>query len=126
MTGAGKTIAIARPAATVVILRDGRQGLEVFMVVRHQEIDFALVFPGSKVDAQDEDPAWSDFAPSAAGAPDRAILVAAAREAFEEAGLVLARPSGEQGLMDADASAGRDLSGAACHWERHLPRHRPR
>jgi len=107
MTGAGKTIAIARPAATVVILRDGRQGLEVFMVVRHQEIDFAsgaLVFPGGKVDAQDEDPAWSDFAPSAAGAPDRAILVAAAREAFEEAGLVLARPSGEQGLMDADAA----------------------
>jgi alkylhydroperoxidase family enzyme len=49
MSDAGKSIAVARPAATVVILRDGRQGLEVFMVVRHHEIDFAsgaLVFPG--------------------------------------------------------------------------------
>jgi 8-oxo-dGTP pyrophosphatase MutT (NUDIX family) len=98
MAGAGKTIAVARPAPTVVILRDGRQGLEVFMVVRHQQIDFAsgaLVFPGGKVDARDEDPAWSDFAPSAADAPDRAVLVAA-RETFEEAGLVLARRTGEQ------------------------------
>ena len=107
MSGAGKKIAVAHPAATVVILRDGRQGLEVFMVVRHHEIDFAsgaLVFPGGKVDAQDEDPAWSDFAPSTAGAPDRAVLVAAARETFEEAGLVLARRTGERGLMGAAAA----------------------
>jgi 8-oxo-dGTP pyrophosphatase MutT (NUDIX family) len=64
MPGA-KSIAVARPAATVVILRDGRQGLEVFMVVRHHEIDFssgALVFPGGKVDGQDKEPAWSEFA----------------------------------------------------------------
>ena len=55
-----------RPAATVVILRDGPDGIEVFMVVRHHEIDFAsgaLVFPGGKVDEQDADPAWADFAP---------------------------------------------------------------
>ena len=37
------------PASTVLIIRDGKIGLEVFMVVRHHEIDFAsgaLVFPG--------------------------------------------------------------------------------
>src|SRR5262249_52298519 len=107
MCGAGESTAVARPAATIVILRDGRQGLEVFMVVRHHEIDFAsggLVFPGGKVDAQDEEAAWSDFAPSAASTSDRAFLVAAARETFEEAGLVLARRIGERSLLDADAA----------------------
>ena len=37
------------PAATILLLRDGTEGLEVFMVVRHHQIDFAsgaLVFPG--------------------------------------------------------------------------------
>ena len=89
-----RSVAIPRPAATVVILRDGREGVEVFMVVRHHEIDFAsgaLVFPGGKVDEADADPAWGELAPSAAAAPDRAFMVAAARETFEEAGLVLAR-----------------------------------
>src|SRR5215831_12019269 len=107
MSDAGKSIAVARPAATVVILRDGRQGLEVFMVVRHHEIDFAsgaLVFPGGKVDKQDQDPAWSEFAASTAGTLDRAFVVAAARETFEEAGLVLARRAGEGGLMDTGAA----------------------
>ena len=39
------------PAATILIVRDGEQGLEVFMVKRHHQIDFvagALVFPGGK------------------------------------------------------------------------------
>jgi 8-oxo-dGTP pyrophosphatase MutT (NUDIX family) len=107
MSDAGKSIAVARPAATVVILRDGRQGLEVFMVVRHHEIDFAsgaLVFPGGKVDGLDEDPAWSEFVAVPVGPLERAFVVAAARETFEEAGLVLARRVGEEGLMDADAA----------------------
>ena len=45
-------------ASTVVIIRDGVSGLEVFMVVRHHQIDFAagaLVFPGGKVDKSDYD-----------------------------------------------------------------------
>jgi 8-oxo-dGTP pyrophosphatase MutT (NUDIX family) len=101
---AGKAPAVPRPAATAIILRDGSAGLEVFMVVRHHEIDFAsgaLVFPGGKVDEQDADPAWAELAPSAASAPDRAFLVAAARETFEEAGLLLARRRGGSELVDA-------------------------
>ena len=46
------------PASTVLIIRDGTSGLEIFMVVRHHEIDFAagaLVFPGGKVDKSDFD-----------------------------------------------------------------------
>jgi 8-oxo-dGTP pyrophosphatase MutT (NUDIX family) len=96
--------AAPRPAATVVILRDGREGLEVFMVVRHHEIDFAsgaLVFPGGKVDAHDGDPAWGPLAAFDVPALDRAFVVAAARETFEEAGLVLARRRGTQVMLGA-------------------------
>ena len=104
MSNVSETAVTPRPAATVVILRDGREGLEAFMVVRHHEIDFAsgaLVFPGGKVDPHDADPAWDLLAPYAAPAPDRAFVVAAARETFEEAGLVLARRRGTQAMLDA-------------------------
>ncbi|MBO0765603.1 MAG: NUDIX hydrolase [Hyphomicrobiaceae bacterium] len=95
---------LARPASTVAILRDGPSGIEVFMVVRHRAIDFAsgaLVFPGGKVEAEDADEAWSRLAPAPVKAPDRAFFVAAGRETFEEAGLVLARHHGAAGLVDA-------------------------
>ena len=104
MSKARESAATPRPAATVVILRDGREGLEVFMVVRHHEIDFAsgaLVFPGGKVDPQDVDPPCGPLAAFDAPAPDRAFVVAAARETFEEAGLVLARRRGTQAMLDA-------------------------
>ena len=101
-----KTPAPARPASTVVILRDGPEGIEVFMVVRHHAIDFAsgaLVFPGGKVDAEDSDPAWTELAQTPA-APERAFFVAAARETFEEAGLVLARRRGTRDIVDAETA----------------------
>ena len=49
---------VPAPAATVSMLRDGDQGLETLMVVRHHEIDFAsgaLVFPGGRIDVQDSE-----------------------------------------------------------------------
>ena len=52
-------IAPAVPAATILVLRGDAARLEVFMVVRHHQIDFAsgaLVFPGGKADEQDGDP----------------------------------------------------------------------
>jgi 8-oxo-dGTP pyrophosphatase MutT (NUDIX family) len=99
-----KPPAPARPASTVVILRDGPDGIEVFMVVRHHEIDFAsgaLVFPGGKVDAEDASEAWRELAAEAPAKPDRSFLVAAGRETFEEAGLVLARRQDSADLIDA-------------------------
>src|SRR5262245_24041386 len=99
-----KTPAPARPASTVVILRDGSAGIEVFMVVRHHQIDFAsgaLVFPGGKVDAEDASEAWCDLTAEAPPRPDRSFLVAASRETFEEAGLMLARYAGRSELVDA-------------------------
>ena len=49
-----------RPASTILLLRDGaaRKEIEVFMMVRHYEIDFnsgALVFPGGSVDKGDDE-----------------------------------------------------------------------
>jgi 8-oxo-dGTP pyrophosphatase MutT (NUDIX family) len=107
MPPANKPIAPALPSATAVILRDGPQGIEVFMVVRHHEIEFAsgaLVFPGGKVDPQDATPEWAELAPFAPPAPERAYVVAAARETFEEAGLVLARRRGTHTMLDASAA----------------------
>ena len=48
------------PAATILIVRDSTDGLEVFMVKRHHQIDFvagALVFPGGKVHGGDREAA---------------------------------------------------------------------
>jgi 8-oxo-dGTP pyrophosphatase MutT (NUDIX family) len=49
-----------RPASTILLLRDApaRKEIEVFMMVRHYEIDFnsgALVFPGGSVDKGDKE-----------------------------------------------------------------------
>jgi len=68
-----KTPVETRLPATILLLRDGPELLEVFMVERHHRIDFAegaLVFPGGKV------------------------------ETFEECGVLLARPRGTQNLID--------------------------
>ena len=53
----------SRPASTILLLRDsagpdGNGEIEVFMMVRHYEIDFnsgALVFPGGSVDKGDQE-----------------------------------------------------------------------
>jgi 8-oxo-dGTP pyrophosphatase MutT (NUDIX family) len=87
----------ARPAATVLLLRDGAAGLEVFMVVRHRAIEFAggaLVFPGGRVEEADAELAGGD--------PLGAFRVAGIRETFEECGVLLARPRGEADLVSAE------------------------
>lgn len=94
----------ARPASTVLVVRDGPTGVEVFMLRRQPTMAFAagaLVFPGGGVDPQDHDPAVPWRGPSAAewgrtlGLPAsaaRAHVCAAVRETFEECGVLLATP----------------------------------
>jgi len=98
-----------RAAASVVVLRDEAQGLQVLLLRRHRQssvLGGVWVFPGGKVDAVDGAPATLallDRAPGqitpALGEPDLtpeaavSIFVAAAREAFEEAGILFARTS---------------------------------
>ncbi len=98
----------ALDAATVLVLRDGDGGVEVLVQERHVETDFvggALVFPGGRVEDADRDldeglAAGGDLDDVAArlgtdrrGA--RGLLVGAAREAFEEAGILFARRDGD-------------------------------
>jgi 8-oxo-dGTP pyrophosphatase MutT (NUDIX family) len=96
-------VANAKPAATVLVLRDSAAGPEVFMVRRHEGTAFmggAHVFPGGRVDAvdADADDSWCDGIAHATqqldGLPAAEAIayhVAAARELFEEAGVLLAR-----------------------------------
>jgi 8-oxo-dGTP pyrophosphatase MutT (NUDIX family) len=96
----------ALPSATILLLRDGPRGLEVFMVQRHHRIDFAtgaMVFPGGKVDPADSDPALLARCTGAADLDEamRPFYVAAIRETFEESGVLLACPAGERRLVPA-------------------------
>ncbi len=98
------------PASTVLLLRDGPHGLEVFMVVRHHQIDFAagaMVFPGGKLHADDQQPEVRRRCDGAEGLDDDglAFRVAAIREGFEECGVLLARPEGAQRLITAGEAA---------------------
>lgn len=95
-----------RAAASVVMLRDGADGLEVFLLKRHGLSDVlggTYVFAGGKVDAHDANldfDAYLDLRPAAMhealGEPGlteieaAALHVAALREAFEETGVLYA------------------------------------
>ncbi|MBI1262866.1 MAG: NUDIX hydrolase [Rhizobiales bacterium] len=93
------------PAATILLTRDGAEGIEVFMVVRHHQIDFvagALVFPGGKVDPLDTHESVRDRVDGVEGLDDvlMALRVAAIREAFEECGVLLARSQQSGEVID--------------------------
>lgn len=95
------------PAATVMIVRDTQVGLEVFMVVRHHQIDFAsgaLVFPGGKIDKPDFDAGLRAHCAGADGLDDRelAFRVGSIREAYEECGILLARERGSEAFVSAE------------------------
>jgi 8-oxo-dGTP pyrophosphatase MutT (NUDIX family) len=96
--------ALLRPASTVVLARPASSGFQVFLVQRHDKVAFmggAHVFPGGRVDEADytDDPErWCDGVRSAVDRmpmrpPAEAVAfhVAAVRELFEEAGVLLAR-----------------------------------
>src|ERR1700694_5546119 len=102
-----------RPASTILLLRDGAAAdeVEVFMMVRHYEIDFnsgALVFPGGSVDKGDQEIIARPELYSGGEGLDAAALsfrIAAIRETFKESGILLARPQGSKALVDARRAA---------------------
>ena len=78
-------------AATLVLLRDGADGLEVFCVERNRKSRFmggALVFPGGKVDEGDRDPAWASLLLPPREGVRQDIALAACRESLEEAAIL--------------------------------------
>ena len=104
-----------RPASTVVLVRPAAVGFDVFLVKRHDAIAFmggAHVFPGGRVDVADAagDDSWCDGIEAVvARMPGRdrrdaiAFHVAAVRELFEEAGVLLAR-DGRGGIVRIDTA----------------------
>lgn len=112
------TTALPRPAASLVLLRDAPQGLQVLLLRRHGQASVlggAHVFPGGKVDAADTALTGAAFdepltalhgrlgesgldLPAASG-----LYAAAVREAFEECGVLLVH--GMQAAAPAEATA---------------------
>ncbi len=86
-----------RDAATVVVVRDGVAGLEVFLLRRVRTMAFAAgmhVFPGGKVDPGDDGgeglpPAWADAFCYGDVALLRRVVGAAIRETAEECGVTV-------------------------------------
>ena len=108
----------ARPSASVILARDGAEGLEIFMVRRHARSPVApsaYVFPGGTVRADDVHFAREADRAALARAlseradtpvqPDQAaaFYVSALRELFEEAGVLLVRDAAG-GLVTVDAA----------------------
>jgi len=94
-----------RPAATVLLLRDGPHGLEVLMTRRAMTASFApgaYVFPGGGIDAADAQAHALAKRRSTQSDTHLTQAIAAIRESFEELGILLARHA--DGRMDDDTS----------------------
>ncbi|MET3961643.1 8-oxo-dGTP pyrophosphatase MutT (NUDIX family) [Marmoricola sp. OAE513] len=101
-----------RDAATVVLLRPGSAGPELYLLRRQVSMEFAggmCVFPGGGVDQRDFDHAVAWAGPSPAEwaellgtdeAQARALVCAAVRETFEESGVLLAGESADSVVAD--------------------------
>jgi len=112
-----------RPAATVMLIREGRDsssGLSVFLMRRHAAMEFAagtVVFPGGGVDDRDRNAqiAWTGPPPSwwaqrfgIETELAEALVCAAARETFEECGVLFAGPADDPAGIVGDASVYRE------------------
>ncbi|MGA8247408.1 MAG: NUDIX hydrolase [Nocardioides sp.] len=107
-----RTPAEPRDAATVVLLRGGDDGPEVYLLRRRASMAFAggmCVFPGGGVDPRDSDHSVAWAGPPAASwatrlatteETARALVCAAVRETFEESGVLLAGTSADDVVAD--------------------------
>jgi 8-oxo-dGTP pyrophosphatase MutT (NUDIX family) len=112
-----------RPAATVMLIREGRgsaSGISVFLMRRHAAMEFAagtVVFPGGGVDDRDRNAQIAWAGPPASWWAQRfgietdlaeALVCAAARETFEECGVLFAGPADDPAGIVGDASVYRE------------------
>ena len=113
-----------RPAATVMLVRDTADGISVFLMRRHRAMEFAagmMVFPGGGVDDRDRNTEIAWYGPEPAWWADRfgiqhdlaeALVCAAARETFEESGVLFAGPADDPDGIVADTSIYREARAA--------------
>jgi recombination protein RecT len=137
--------ATPRPAATILLLRDSTDGIEVLMTRRSMHASFApgaFVFPGGAVDTSDEQWIGGVARRQTQSDAQTTHAITAIRETFEEVGVLLARRADGSMAKQADVEAldrslplfaqckERGLTLAAdcafpfAHWitDRHLPR----
>jgi 8-oxo-dGTP pyrophosphatase MutT (NUDIX family) len=110
----GTEIAIPRRAATVMLVRD--EPLEVLMVKRNAREPFAsaLVFPGGVVEPEDYSESWLAHldGDTSFSLEERALRIAACREAWEEAAML---PGGRGATLSQDASNGQTFLSTISH-----------
>ncbi len=100
--------ALLRPAATVLLLRDGAGGVEVLMTRRSLTASFApgaYVFPGGGIDAADAQAHAQATRRATQSDTHLTQAIAAIRESFEELGVLLARRSDGTPATAADVAA---------------------
>jgi recombination protein RecT len=105
-----------RPAATVLLLRDSPEGIEVLMTRRSPTASFApgaYVFPGGGIDAADALAHGQSTRRATQGDLHLTQAIAAIRESFEELGVLLARHADGSYATTADI-AGAGPQGAVC------------
>jgi 8-oxo-dGTP pyrophosphatase MutT (NUDIX family) len=102
----------ARDAATIVVVRDGDEGIEAYLMRRQTSMAFAAgmyVFPGGGLSASDVEHEVPWAGPDAdewgarfrcAPALAKGLVVAAVRETFEETGILLAGPDADSVVSD--------------------------
>ncbi|MCL2779966.1 MAG: NUDIX domain-containing protein [Actinomycetia bacterium] len=110
-----------RAASTVVLLRDGADGIEVWLLTRALRMAFApgmSVFPGGRVEPTDASLPWASGDPSALAnrlgcdvPTARSLAGAAVRETFEETGVLLARPADDPDMGGEGAAASESAAG---------------
>src|SRR4051812_7439289 len=119
-----------RPAATLLAARDHPQGgIEILMMRRSQRLEFGpgnYVFPGGALDPSDFDPVWHSLCDGQDDAsasrlldlPDGGLAywVAAVRECFEEAGLLLCRDASGRFLETDDPAQAQKLEQMRADW----------
>jgi ribonuclease/clavin/mitogillin len=113
-------VVATRPASVVVLYRGAPEGVEVFWVKREKALAFAggfYAFPGGKVDKAD-----AAVPVSGASGQEAVLRVAAARELFEEAGVLVAEGAERPGAEEA-RELRRALLEKRLTWEELLRRH---
>ena len=117
---------VPRPASTVMLLRDAGtpESLEIFLMRRHSAMDFVagvMVFPGGGVDERDRGTKTAWYGPEPTWWAQRlnvdvdlaeALVCAAARETFEESGVLFAGSADDSDILVDDASVYREQRAA--------------
>ena len=115
----------ARPAATLALLRDAPDGPQILMLQRSPSSAFlggAYVFPGGSLETADTDPRLVQRLRNLPGEnPPIPYWIAAIRECYEEAGILLACDANGSLIAPERAARGGSISSPCASQARRMP-----